>query len=109
MSESYTLEMAGSALDFLPCPADGTDLARPAGHELVARLGDPELIHCAVWRQVDGPGGLFVLHDRDGAALLVAKAGNALLWAHGLAHFGRLVAEARYGADIYENVGEDDA
>ena len=109
MSEFYTLEMAGAALNFLPRPAEGTEVASPAGCELVARLGDPELVHCAVWRQVDGAGGLFVLHDRDGAALLMAEAGNNLVWAHGLAHFGRLVAEARYGADIYENMDEEDA
>lgn len=109
MNELYRLEMAGPSLNFAPRPADGIDLTTPANCELVSRLGDPELVHCAVWRRVNGQGGLFVLYDGDGAPLLAAEAENNLVWAHGLAHFGRLVAEARYGADIHENLDDDDA
>lgn len=116
MSELYTLKAQGSDIVFEPredaamedllAQRTGIPAALGKRWSLAARMGDPELLHCAVWR--GQPGGCFVLYNEEGVPLLAAMAESNLTYALGLAHFGRMVAEARYGADIYENLGDDD-
>ena len=109
MCECYTLRLEGAALHFVPC-RDAAALPQgglpPAGYELVSRLGDPALLHCAVFRQSGGAGGLFVVYDAGGP-LFSALAESNLTYAHGLAHFGRMAADPRYGADIFADLDED--
>lgn len=111
MNEYYVLEPEGAGLRFAPLPEGGPALpehgAPPAGYTLAARLGDPELLHCAAYRRADGPGGLFVLHDGEGR-LFAALAESNLAYGLGLARMGSLTAYARYGADIFEDLDNDD-
>lgn len=79
----------------------------PAGHVLVNRLGDPELLHCAVCRREEGSGGYFLLGDGGGLLMAVVAESN-LAYALGLGLFGPMVSEARYAADIFENGADDD-
>ena len=73
MMEIYTLTMLDNGnMTYQPRqdPALEQALAAgelPAGHVLVNRLGDPELLHCAVCRREDGAGGCFLLEDEQGA------------------------------------------
>ncbi|WP_304736799.1 hypothetical protein [uncultured Desulfovibrio sp.] len=112
MSEMYTIHVDGNRLRFEP-RQDGAleglaaQGAHPAGHEAVSRMGDPGLLHCAVFRRNEGQGGLFVLHDQDGL-LFAAVAESNLAYALAQGFFGRMVSEARYGADIFENMDDAD-
>lgn len=72
---------------------------------LIARMGDPELLCCAVYRDADG--GFFSVRDAFGT-LFVATAPSGLVYSLALARFGEMVANARYGADIFEDRDEDD-
>lgn len=111
MNEYYVLEPEGAGVRFALLPEGGPHVAEhgapPEGYTLTTRLGDPDLLHCAVYRRTDGPGGLFVLHDGDGR-LCAALAESNLAYGLGLAHMGRLVADARYGADIFEDLDDHD-
>ncbi len=77
-----------------------------AGATFVCRMGDPDLIHCAVYR-CPGQGGYFSLHDKSGP-LFAAIAGNNLVYGMAWAFFGEMVANARYGVDVFENMEEPD-
>lgn len=77
------------------------------GIELTARFGDPNLLECLVWRRNKMPGGIFIVREK-GAVLFGAVADSALAYALGLGYFGELTANARYGADIFENMEEPD-
>ncbi|WP_374289060.1 hypothetical protein [Desulfovibrio desulfuricans] len=112
MYECYTLELEGSALRFAPRKDGGKDLAYlpgqpPKGYTLINLIGDPGLLHCAIFRKEEGPGGFFVMHDTEGM-LFMAVADTNLTYGMGLAHMGRMVTYARYGADIFEELSEDD-
>ena len=47
------------------------------------------------------------MHDTEGM-LFMAVADTNLTYGMGLAHMGRMVTYARYGADIFEELSEDD-
>ncbi|MGE9984112.1 hypothetical protein [Desulfovibrio sp. SGI.169] len=112
MSEMYTIHAEGTRLRFEPRQDDAlADAAargaRRDGYETVSRMGDPGLLHCAVFRRAGGDGGLFALHDQDGL-LFAAVAESNLAYALAQGFFGRMVSEARYGADIFENMDDCD-
>ncbi len=112
MSEMYTIHVNGSQLRFEPRQDDVLDdvLAQGThlgGYEAVSRMGDPGLLHCAVFRRGEGNGGFFALHDRNGL-LFAAVAESNLTFALAQGFFGRVGSEARYGADIFENMDDPD-
>lgn len=113
MSEIYTLSLDDNRRPTFR-PREDAPLLRalnarelPDGYAPVARLGDPELLHCVVCRRASGPGGCFLLEDGSGPLMAVVAESN-LAYALGLGRFGRLVSDARYAADIFENGGDDD-
>lgn len=75
------------------------------GLAIAARMGDPDLLNCVVFRREKEPGGIFALHDGNGF-LFAAVAENNLAFALGMGYFGELVANARYGVDVFENLEE---
>ena len=93
MSEVYTLLAEGSRLRFEPRQDDV--------------LNDTGLLHCAVFRRSEGSGGCFALYDGNGP-LFAAVAESNLAFGLGQGFFGRMVSDARYGADIFENMDESD-
>lgn len=110
MSEIYQIEIKNGAPEFVPgaeapdwalAPKFNPDSAR--GCKVVCRMGDPELVHCAVFQMRDKPGGIFVVYDRTGL-LFVAIAPSNLAFAIGQGYFGSMTANARYGADVFENM-----
>lgn len=113
MNEFYSIVVKDADLHFAPREdqkldkllTHGGDLE---GYEFFSRLGDPELMHCAVFRKSGKPGGFFTVYDKTGV-LFVAVAESNLSFGLGLGYFGRLVSYARYGADIFENTDNLDA
>ena len=110
MYERYTVEVEGAGVRF--ASREGKELAYlpgqpPKGYTLINVIGDPGLLHCAVFRKDGGAGGFFALHDTEGV-LFMAVAESNLAYGMGLAHMGRMVTYARYGADIFEELGEGD-
>lgn len=113
MCEIYTLQVQGNGKTGFAPRQDEALLAAiddgfmPDGHQFVSRLGDAGLLQCSVFRRENGAGGCFVLQDADGPLFAVVAESN-LAYGLGLGRFGRLVAYARYGADIFENADVDD-
>ncbi|WP_300858235.1 hypothetical protein [uncultured Desulfovibrio sp.] len=102
--EIYTLQVADGRLR---CAPRGANAPLPDPLAVVSRMGDPDLLQCVVLRREDAPGGVFRLEDASGP-LLAAVAEDNLALALGMGHFGELVANARYGADVFENMEEPD-
>lgn len=75
--------------------------------DFVCRMGDPDLIHCIVYRNSDAPGGVFCVHDKNGL-LFAAVAESNLAFAMAEGFFGEMTANARYGVDVFENMEEPD-
>ena len=73
----------------------------------VCRLGDPALLCCSVFRDNSCGGGVFVVRDQD-EVLFSCLAADNLTYAIAMAYFARMVADCRYGADIYENMDNPD-
>lgn len=112
MSEIYTILAEGSRLRFEPRQDDAlNDIPVPGkrsgDYEIVSRMGDPGLLHCAVFRRGEGSGGCFALYDGNGP-LFAAVAESNLAFGLGQGFFGKMVSNARYGADIFENMDESD-
>lgn len=116
MPETYTIKFAGGRPEFTPTNLNLPDTilassfnpgSLPADYAIACRMGDPDLLQCIVWQHADQNGGIFVLHDKNGA-LLAAKATSALDYAAALGYFGELTANARYGVDVFENMEEPD-
>lgn len=116
MPEVYKIEMVDASIGFTPADMVLPDAvfatafrpdAAPAGLAVCCRMGDPDLVHCVVWREDGKPGGIFAFHDKNGL-LFVAVARSALEYATALGHFGSLAANARYGVDVFENLEEPD-
>ena len=112
MSEIYTILVEGSRLRFEPRQDDAlNDIPVPGkrsgDYEIVSRMGDPGLLHCAVFRRGEGSGGCFALYDGNGP-LFAAVAESTLAFGLGQGFFGKMVSDARYGADIFENMDESD-
>ncbi|WP_165175106.1 hypothetical protein [Desulfovibrio sp. ZJ369] len=113
MNEFYTIVAEGADLHFVPREDQklenlltrGEDLE---GYEFFSRLGDPDLMHCAVFRKSGRAGGFFTVYDKT-TVLFVAVAETNLAFGLGLGYFGRLVSYARYGADVFENTDTCDA
>ena len=113
MCEIYTLLVQGNGKTTF-APREDAALAAairdgllPDGHQFVNRLGDAGLLQCSVFRREAGAGGCFVVQDSEGQLFAVVAESN-LAYGLGLGRFGRLVAYARYGADIFENADVDD-
>ena len=64
-------------------------------------------LHCAIFRRSEGNGGFFTFHDQDGL-LFTAVTESNLAYALAQSLFGGMVSEARYGADIFENMDDPD-
>lgn len=79
----------------------------PAGVSVICRMGAADQFHCVIFRRDDQPGGIFALHEQ-GKILFVAVAKSDLAYALAKGYFGSLVANARYGVDIYESEDSDD-
>ena len=112
MSEIYTILVEGSRLRFEPRQDDAlNDIPVPGkrsgDYEIVSRMGDPGLLHCAVFRRGEGSGGCFALYDGNGP-MFAAVAESNLAVGLGQGFFGKMVSDARYGADIFENMDESD-
>lgn len=111
LSEAYTITVDSDHIAFELFAGDmsrdfPTSGVPAPGYAIVSRMGDPELLECIVWRDGKQPGGAFVVRNEE--ILFVAFAESNLAYALGLAYFGQLVANARYGADIFENMGNTD-
>ncbi|WP_298033531.1 hypothetical protein [uncultured Desulfovibrio sp.] len=112
MSEMYTIHANGNQLCFEPRQdgvledvlAQGSHLD---GYEAVSHMGDPDPLHCAIFRRSEGNGGFFTFHDQDGL-LFTAVTESNLAYALAQSLFGGMVSEARYGADIFENMDDPD-
>ena len=112
MSEIYTILVEGSRLRFEPRQDDALNDSpvpgkRSGDYEIVSRMGDPGLLHCAVFRRGEGSGGCFALYDGNGP-LFAAVAESNLAFGLGQGFFGKMVSDARYGADIFETMDESD-
>lgn len=102
--ELYTLQVADGQLRFAPRDAEAP---LPSPLAVVSRMGDPDLLQCVILRREGAPGGVFRLEDATGP-LLAAVAEDNLALALGMGHFGELVANARYGVDVFENMEDPD-
>lgn len=113
MPEKYNLAVEKGQVSFTLYVGDIPEAllrGAPVSSEyaIFTRLGDPDLLECVVWRQKDESGGIFVVRAAD-QTLYGAVAENGLTFSLALAYFGDLVAKARYGADIFENMDEHHA
>ena len=112
--EQYLLEIENGRMIFtrreLSAPQfaqQGKLHAEKDGFEAFARMGDPDLLECLVYRDKNSSGGIFHVRDKYGP-LYVAVTGSPLVWSLALGHFGELTANARYGVDVFENMEEKD-
>lgn len=112
MAEFYTLAFSGKGLVFTAAPEALPDWLVNIGFDpgkagpgitLECRIGDPDLLHCAVFRKDQFAGGFFSLF-MDKVFLFAAKAVDNLTFAEALGHFGKICANTRYGVDIFENM-----
>lgn len=116
MTEIYSLMLDGGNLVFNPsqekipqCALDDkfSEEVLKTGLGVFCRMGDPDLVHCVVYRWQKKPGGIFIAHD-GGGLLFAALAENNLVFAVACGYFGELTANTRYGADIFEEMHEPD-
>lgn len=112
MRENYVLVVKGGQLDFASAERDFLDELNASlgfldGEGPICRMGDPELMSCSVYRAGQEVGGVFVVFDANGP-LFAAQALTGLTYGMGMGFFGKMVAEARYGVDIYESGEVDD-
>lgn len=112
MAEIYTIHLQHDSLYFLPREGGMPEAAlsptfnpKAEGDSItpVCRMGDPELAQCIVFRNKSGSGGIFSLHDSEGL-LFCAVAENNLVFTIAQGYFGQLVANVRYGVDVFENM-----
>lgn len=112
MPEIYSIQVENNRLHFAPldaavpdCILNPTNFAAKveAGIEIICRMGDPDLLHCIVYKQDKNNGGIFAIHSKS-SLLFVAFAENELIFALAQGFFGQLVANVRYGVDIFENL-----
>lgn len=109
MAECYTISIKNGRPEF----TEGAEIPEwalsrefkpgsvPAGVRLVCRMGDPDLMHCAVYRLAQG--GIFSVHGRNNL-LFAAIAPTNLAFGIAQGYFGELTANARYGVDVFENM-----
>lgn len=112
MSESYTLQIKDGKLLFAECANPAPEWLKshsfsPAkvesGVSLASRMGDPEGLNCVAYRKTGVDGGNFAIFFGS-SFLFAANADANLAFALGLGFFGELTANARYGADVFENM-----
>lgn len=96
--DDSTLPESIFKIPFLPGPDDPSP---------VCKLGDPAILSCSVFRDESRGGGVFVVRDLDDI-LFSASAADNLTYAIAMAYFGRMVADCRYAADIFENLDDPD-
>ena len=111
MPEIYCAKMKGCKLELEFCdraiPAEilnGNGVA--ADWRIFCRMGDPALIACDCWKKNNSSEAVFKIGS-EGRCLFYVVSENGLAFAEALSHFGNLCANARYGADIFEESGED--
>lgn len=112
MAEIYIITRDGNRISFspakesLPASVLSSKFIPPAentGLRIICRMGDPDLVQCAVFRQNGEDGGIFALHGKDGL-MFAAIARDNLAYVLALGFFGELTANARYGVDVFENM-----
>lgn len=115
MAELYTITIAGTGMGFTKREGEIPDFARsstfdlasaPKGLALVCRMGATDLLHCMIFRYAGKDGGVFVLHEQ-GELLFAAVAESNLAYALAKGYFGELVANTRFGVDIFEAAEEE--
>ena len=72
-------------------------------YALVSRMGDPEQLHCVIYRKKEAAGGLFSVFFAS-ENLFAATTPSNLDFAAACGFFGEMTANARYGADVFENM-----
>lgn len=114
MAEIYTMGLEGGRPAFVPraggvadCIIAGKPGRQNDGPAIISRMGDPDLLQCVTYREPGRPGAVFAIWEKD-ALLFCAVAESDLLYAAGQGYFGHMVANARYGADVFENMEEPD-
>lgn len=114
MSETYLINAAQGIVSFSSCNETIPEcvLSEKSSMEILkeglsvfCRMGDPDLVHCIVFRWQKKPGGIFMIHDRDGI-LFAAIARDNLSFAAACGYFGEITANNRYGVDIFEELQE---
>ena len=115
MLEIYDIVLREGRLDFIPAKekiqiADPNDLNESLlkeGWLAFTQLGDPELMHCSVYRKRNVSGAIFIMQALDN--LFIAQTESNLIFSLACGHFAELVANIRYGADIWEEMDGQDA
>lgn len=114
--ESYDIIYQNAKIVFIPsedaAPADqsiaGVNRALLKDKWIsFARLGDPAVISCAVYRKKGSPGGVFVMETQE-EPLFIAKTGSNLVFSLACGRFSGLVEQARYAADIWEDAVDNE-
>lgn len=115
MLEIYDIVLREGRLDFLPTkgkiqiddPNNLNDSLLKEGWLAFTHLGDPELMHCSVYRKRNVAGAIFVMQALD--SLFMAQTDSNLIFSMACGHFADMVANIRYGADIWEEMEGTDA
>ncbi len=69
--------------------------------------GDPDLVYMTAFKQPRKPGGLVVVFSAGGESLFCVIARTYLDQVAAASHLSSMVANLRYGADIFEGDGGD--
>ena len=110
MSEVYSVVVDGSQVRFEPRTVEGyesIEALEKNGHAVVNVMGDPNLLFCSVYKKNEGTGGCFAVLDSE-SLLFIAVAESNLAYAMAQGVMGQMVSHTRYGADIFDELGEDD-
>lgn len=115
MREIYKLTCQAGKLDFIPSeqklPKKDSgqslnDALLEDGWIAFCHLGDPELMHCSIYRKSNTSGGIFVMQALD--PLFIAHTDSNLVFSLACGHFAKLVSDMRYGTDIWEEMEGND-
>lgn len=115
MSEVYNIIYQAGKLDFLPSERkfpeenpgmQAAEALLEQGWIAFCHFGDPELMHCSVYRKRNTPGGIFIMKALDN--LFMAHTDSNLVFSMACGHFAALVADIRYGTDIWEEAEDND-
>lgn len=112
MIETYLITVKNSEISFekaqFPLPKELHDLKDHTPMEIFCRMGEPESLECVVWKSDGKVEGIFSVMAR-GETCFYAMANSGLTFGLALGYFGKLCANARYGMDIFEEFGDDNA
>lgn len=120
LDEVYSVRLGGGQVEFdsledptlrkavLAWGGKGTILhVEDASFEQQYIVGHEDTLLCRVFRKAKSAGGLLVVMDATGL-LLVALATTNLELVSAAGHFSRLSTYVRYGADIFEDIDDED-